>query len=407
MAGKQLLFLLAFAFLASWTLGMDSCCQCPFSAPCTVLADADCTGRTGCEVANSTLCASGDAAEQCDWDKKLSTAVGLISICCTVVLWGTFFVFLKDEKVVKANLHPFVFQLYMNLGIALISGWAIILDTSNWEFTPWGICSGFIWVPANIFAISACKHLGMAVAQSTWSGGVIICSFLWGWLYFHETPHNLPMTFVGLAGLIISICGIASSNEPPKEDPDATRLLDDDLTTSTPNLQHPSSDYKKEAPPRSVVKGLLCCLMVAVLAGSTNAPLMMVPAGQRGPGFAANFAIGILLTCICCFIGAHIQARVATQRPPQWHLRDTMLPCLLSGIMWGAGNIGSITVTLSTLGLSIGFPLTQSALLVAGLWGILYYKEVHSKMRIVRFFVSALLLLASAVVLALYGAAAN
>lgn len=47
------------------------------------------------------------------------------------------------------------------------------------------------------------------------------------------------------------------------------------------------------------------------------------------------------------------------------------LPGMLSGVLWNAGNIGSIFAVLPPLGFAVGYPVTQSCVLVSGLCGIL------------------------------------
>jgi len=40
------------------------------------------------------------------------------------------------------------------------------------------------------------------------------------------------------------------------------------------------------------------------------------------------------------------------------------------------------------LGLTVGYPLCQCALLVAGLWGIIYFREIKGGIKIGFFFIS-------------------
>jgi len=58
---------------------------------------------------------------------------------------------------------------------------------------------------------------------------------------------------------------------------------------------------------------------------------------------------------------------------------------------------------MSPLGLTIGFPLTQCALIVSGLWGIFYYKELNGWKTITQFFVGVAVLLPGAVLLGIFG----
>lgn len=48
---------------------------------------------------------------------------------------------------------------------------------------------------------------------------------------------------------------------------------------------------------------------------------------------------------------------------------------LLSGLIWNVGNLLSL-ISLSIIGLSKMGPISQSATLVAVLWGLFYFKEI-------------------------------
>jgi glucose uptake protein GlcU len=55
------------------------------------------------------------------------------------------------------------------------------------------------------------------------------------------------------------------------------------------------------------------------------------------------------------------------------------------------------------LGMTIAFPLAQCEMVVAGLWGLLLFKELKGAVRIIHFFLGAAVLLGGAVLLSLYG----
>ena len=61
---------------------------------------------------------------------------------------------------------------------------------------------------------------------------------------------------------------------------------------------------------------------------------------------------------------------------PDFKLKTVMLPGMITGLLWNVGNFCSIYATYY-LGLTVGFPLTQLALVVSGLWGIIAFKYVY------------------------------
>merc|ERR1711998_657674 len=62
-----------------------------------------------------------------------------------------------------------------------------------------------------------------------------------------------------------------------------------------------------------------------------------------------------------------------------WEPKRCIVPCLVSGVLWNGGNICSILAQLEPLGLAVGYPLTQCCILVGGLWGIFYCREIQGQ----------------------------
>lgn len=75
---------------------------------------------------------------------------------------------------------------------------------------------------------------------------------------------------------------------------------------------------------------------------------------------------------------------------------------MLSGFGWNIGNAASM-VGSNYLGMTIAFPLAQCEMVIAGIWGLLLFKELKGAARISHFFVGASVLLGGAVLLSLYG----
>jgi glucose uptake protein GlcU len=73
------------------------------------------------------------------------------------------------------------------------------------------------------------------------------------------------------------------------------------------------------------------------------------------------------------------------------------LPGLLSGMLWCTGNFLSIYGVL-LLGQATAYPSVQAGLIVSGLWGIFYYKELK-KWQILIWFASAFIALGGIVLL--------
>lgn len=69
---------------------------------------------------------------------------------------------------------------------------------------------------------------------------------------------------------------------------------------------------------------------------------------------------------------------------PLLHVKVSFLPGTLSGVLWATANLMSVHATYY-LGIKIGFPLTQTCIIITALWGILYFKEFDISKGIFKF----------------------
>eukprot|EP00047_Mylnosiga_fluctuans_P019844 m.86671 g.86671 ORF g.86671 m.86671 type:complete len:60 (-) comp8290_c0_seq4:4017-4196(-) len=53
--------------------------------------------------------------------------------------------------------------------------------------------------------------------------------------------------------------------------------------------------------------------------------------------------------------------------------------------------------------MTVGYPVSQCALLIAGTWGVLYYREIRARSKIITFAVSAIVVCIGAAILGVFG----
>merc|ERR1712228_736054 len=93
-----------------------------------------------------------------------------------------------------------------------------------------------------------------------------------------------------------------------------------------------------------------------------------------GGSFALAIPV-VALPPLILALGAH-REKPNAQLADDWkELRGAALPGICSGFVWASGNTVSVHATLR-LGQAVGFPLTQACVLVSGLWGIFYFREL-------------------------------
>jgi hypothetical protein len=132
--------------------------------------------------------------------------------------------------------------------------------------------------------------------------------------------------------------------------------------------------------------------------GSILAPMKFCKSdATRGTHFLISFAIGASIVNLALWfirymyhVTKHKSFVTAYYMLPSFHLRVMALPGGLAGLLWSIGNFFSL-ISVYYLGEGVGYPLVQTAILVAGLWGIFYFKEVSGFERISKWLLSSLL----------------
>ena len=149
--------------------------------------------------------------------------------------------------------------------------------------------------------------------------------------------------------------------------------------------------------------GVFFALVVGAFGGSVLVPMSFVPKRLNGIAFLPSFGVGagvmsLLVTCVYAAC-----QKLKNGEWPKLYLSETLLPGLLSGLLWNLGNVCQIYAQ-SYAGLSYGisYPIMQCALFVSGLLGIFVFNELSGNAVNV-FFMSGFVLLGGAAILGVYG----
>jgi glucose uptake protein GlcU len=73
---------------------------------------------------------------------------------------------------------------------------------------------------------------------------------------------------------------------------------------------------------------------------------------------------------------------------PRWYFKELWFPGFMAGLLLSIAMFGSI-LAVTYLGQGVGNSLVQTKILVSGLWGIFFYKEVRGTKTIALWFLSA------------------
>ena len=276
--------------------------------------------------------------------------LGFLLALGAAIAWGSYAVPFKKSK--SENLIQY--QALMTVGI-FISGFIFsFLAGYPINFNVYGLISGFLWAIANFISLFAFANLGLSKAAPIISSLVILSTFLWGTVVFNELPAGLVMASVGILAIITGVI-MASTI----------------ISTQSLNAK----------------MGLIAAIFSGLIFGSQLVPLKLGKVEPQDFFFSSTLGIFIIGIAIFLFKKARFK-------------KEAITLSLLSGVIWNVGNLLSL-ISVSLIGLAKSIPLTQTAVLIAILWGVFYFKEVRSGKSIFQVLAGAVVLLTGVIVLSL------
>ena len=120
------------------------------------------------------------------------------------------------------------------------------------------------------------------------------------------------------------------------------------------------------------------------------------PPEASGLGYVISFAIAAVVVTFFAWVirfSFHFfQLGMSFQRGyqalPSFHVRELWLRGTVFGVLWNIANIASM-MSVQALGEGVGYSIIQANMLVAGMWGIFYFKEVQRVNTILKWFAAA------------------
>lgn len=275
--------------------------------------------------------------------------LGFIAALVAALAWGSYMTPFKKSKATDFIL----FQFLMSVGI-LISGLILsVISGYSLSINIFGLMSGTLWAIGNIISLTVFANLGLSKGGPLLSSIVILVSFLWGALFFAELPSGMLMGFLGIALIILGVVTVSSTGG----------------ATTTLNVK----------------KGLIAGLFAGAIFGSQLVPVKwaQLDAGD----YYFSMSVGIFLTASVIAVVKGMKLRTVA-------LKES----LISGVVWNVGNLAAL-ISVSLIGLSKGFPISQSAVLISVLWGVYYFKEITQKKARLQVLIGALVLLSGVIML--------
>ena len=283
------------------------------------------------------------------------------------------------------------------------------------------------WVIESLAGYGAIQAIGYATAPAIWAGLTIVVSFVWGVAAFDDGVKSGAGAAGAILLLVVGICLAAStqSSFPGRlralvarcrggghnsgggrsaSYEETTALIkDSDDGGENGGVEHGGGG--------KFVRGVLLAVCVGFLNGSLMVPMKCFATGcfgaekydpvqnggdTAGLAFLPYLAVGLAIATPVVF-GVYFRAwRPGLSARVALHAGVAAGPGLLTGCYWAMGNYSAIFATMY-LGQAIGYPLTQTAIVVNGLWGIAYYREIRGKYPVGVFYAAVVVIICGAV----------
>lgn len=330
----------------------------------------------------------------------------------------------------------------MNYTLSLL----LLYKGQEFSFTPWGIVSGFFWVPGGVAMVYAIKAAGLAIGMGIGSSFIVLVSFTWGIFIFRERVESRAGASFAILLMMAGLWGMAYYSSPQAQQQHEMEDVIDHVSVvvevvhpdgysgvrrqETHRIENEEETFHEEidvyddngstatgetAPLPDVViwgrkvsqrkLGMAAAVFNGAWGGSIMVPMKWAPADANGRGYVISFAIGASVVTLLlwavryCYNSCKTKSALkAYEALPSLHLKVLWLPGALSGTLWSIGNFFSI-LSVEHLGEGVGYSVVQAAMLVSGLWGIFAFHEITCATAITYWFISAGLTIAGILLL--------
>jgi glucose uptake protein GlcU len=237
--------------------------------------------------------------------------------------WGTYLVPVRKYGIEN------IFNTQGAIGIgAILFALAILPFYGSLTIDHAGLVAGAIWIAASTCGIFAIKYIGLGRVAPPVGTIIIVTSFLWGLLFFNEQLSSLAFAIAGIAMLAMGMSLVVVGEKRRRD-----------------------------------LKGYIITAIAGFLWGSLFVPVRVF----------SDLETSFFSMCLAIFV-IGIGMLIATKN---FRKKETITG-IASGAIWNVGNVASF-LAVGTLGLTVGYPLTQLALLFNVSWGLLYFKEAHPR----------------------------
>lgn len=334
------------------------------------------------------------------------------------VSMGSYPVAIKAPSVLRANMHPMIFQCYKSFWVFVL-GFAFILlnlvrSKPAFVFTYWGLLGAAAWIPSGLGTIAAVPRLGVGMAVVVTTGTSAILQFLVGQMVgesmrrhgppgheYVRAPYFLVGVVIGMVGLVLSPIFACPRRNPVS---DATVSLQDGG-----EAPQEAGSNNRTGSKADVIVGLFFAFVagffsavqfgvIAVGKKVESSRFHCDPCPEKDHfvnefdafgSYMTSFGIGAGMMTACFFSFFAVSEKCQGKDKPESHFRILRVWGSVAGCCWVVGNV-FLSAAVSRGGDSVMGPASQAIQLTcSGAWGLLYFREVKDPRRIACWLLSA------------------
>jgi len=299
-----------------------------------------------------------------------------------------------------------------------ITGLVIDLFVRSPQFFPLVLIGGILWTTGNILCLLVIRINGLGMSMLLWC----TTNMLIGWAsghfgWFGLIPENVEKTSLNYIGVTIAcLSGIVflairsvkqevtiediEERQPILQTPPVVTTTNNDASIETVTIAVP--------PPTNLslrIVGCVLAIIAGVLFGFIFIPSTYIQdhpydtyktATKNGLHYVYAMYSGIFFSSMFYYI-----VYLAYKRHRSYLHVPSILPGIISGIMWGIAQAGFL-VANSVLSETISFPLvTIGPSTIAILWSIFYFKDISGRRNYLIIIGGTLLRIISAILIVL------
>lgn len=89
-----------------------------------------------------------NSASHLDPHQYKRAPIGWVAVGGSIAIFGSYSILIKSDDVQRAQVDPFVFQVFFSVGVVLCN--SLVFIVAPWYFSWWGVLAAGMWVLTSV-----------------------------------------------------------------------------------------------------------------------------------------------------------------------------------------------------------------------------------------------------------------